>query len=192
MEAEQVAEREQMKKAEREKRLDPETNLDGNASGQWQESEAGLEWVVIPEDERGNNGQTNNDNHIDNNDEASNCSDDLQVMPGSQEEDENFTKGKERFPCKPCCDIGWIMRFPKSFAVWGNAICNWNWLKNTWCQILSFLPRIKSFHRASSLQGPRPLTIMLEYNGGAVVIGVVTNETLLTAILSWDFIFIMT
>jgi hypothetical protein len=80
LEEEQDQEREAARKREKERNnggsmgefdeLEP-----GEKSGEWRESESGLEWVVIPMDQQSNE-----------------SSEDLEILPSSQDEDENFTK----------------------------------------------------------------------------------------------------
>ena len=80
-----------------------------NKSGEWRESEAGLEWVVIPMDKdeddpdkilkRGGTLREAlknhyNKDHFDEDEDDDKDSDDLEILPTSQEEDENFTKGQ--------------------------------------------------------------------------------------------------
>ncbi|KAK2147650.1 hypothetical protein LSH36_543g04009 [Paralvinella palmiformis] len=82
-----------------------------NKSGEWKESEAGLEWVVIPMDKSDEDpdailkrGGTlrealknhYNKDHFDDEDDDKE-SDDLEIMPTSQEEDENFTKALHKY-----------------------------------------------------------------------------------------------
>ena len=95
LEAEQAADHEQLKKAEQKKKQDADGGQDADASGLWRESESGLEWVVIPEDERGKNGRTREEEDAFGN--SSDDDDDIDLLGGSQEEDENFTKGEQIF-----------------------------------------------------------------------------------------------
>lgn len=83
-----------------------------NKSGEWKESEAGLEWVIIPmgKDEEDpdkilKRGGTlrealknhYNKDHFDDDDDEDKESDDLEILPTSQEEDENFTKALHKY-----------------------------------------------------------------------------------------------
>ena len=102
LEAEQALDHEQLKK-EKDKKTDGNGGQDPNASGQWHESESGLEWVVIPEDERGANGRETGIVDIDEvMSQSSDDDDNMDLLPGSQEEDENFTKGNELFFPNTC------------------------------------------------------------------------------------------
>jgi hypothetical protein len=75
-------------------------------SGEWKESESGLEWVVIPMEteepgdvlEKGGTLREALQNHYDQDNfdenQSDQDSDELDLIPASQEDDENFTKGQ--------------------------------------------------------------------------------------------------
>ena len=64
---------------------DNSMNEEAEQSGVWQESEAGLEWVVIPQADK-----PDDDGKDDNGD---NDDDELRIQTSSQDDDENVTKG---------------------------------------------------------------------------------------------------
>ena len=64
---------------------DNSVNEEAEQSGVWQESEAGLEWVVIPNDKSDDNGKE---------DAADNEDEELRIQTSSQDDDENVTKGR--------------------------------------------------------------------------------------------------
>ena len=63
---------------------DNSMNEEAEQSGVWQESEAGLEWVVIPQADK-----PDDDGKEDNGDDD----DELRIQTSSQDDDENVTKG---------------------------------------------------------------------------------------------------
>ena len=84
LEEEQDQEREAARKREKERNGTPsgypgenDEVEPGEKSGEWRESDSGLEWVVIPMDQQSND-----------------SSEELEILPSSQDEDEDFTKGK--------------------------------------------------------------------------------------------------
>ena len=60
-------------------------------SGVWQESESGLEWVVIPVEDKGDGGKDDEDDDSE-----------LRIQTSSQDDDENVTKGSGIFLSKYC------------------------------------------------------------------------------------------
>ena len=60
-------------------------------SGVWQESESGLEWVVIPVEDKGEGSKDDGDDDSE-----------LRIQTSSQDDDENVTKGSEIFHSKYC------------------------------------------------------------------------------------------
>lgn len=98
MELEHDEELEQRERNKKDKERDRVKMLRGEndlheKSGEWRESEVGLEWVVIPIDDL----QAKKDKlealeDIDSR-SSGDTSNDLEVIPGSQDEDETFTKG---------------------------------------------------------------------------------------------------
>ncbi|KAK2187106.1 hypothetical protein NP493_179g03007 [Ridgeia piscesae] len=67
---------------------DNSMNEEAEQSGVWQESEAGLEWVVIPQADK-----PDDDSKEDNGDDED---DDLRIQTSSQDDDENVTKALHR------------------------------------------------------------------------------------------------
>lgn len=78
----QLEEKKRRKEELRSQRGSPQKPPGGahNKSGQWKESDSGLEWVMNPEEEK-----TNEDDSMNDSTEVS--------VPSSQEEEEDFTKG---------------------------------------------------------------------------------------------------